>query len=220
MSLFLDILYMFVTSSFSNFIIGLSSEINQAGVDYYNKIIDSLLEIGVEPFVTIFHMDTPLTLHFLGEWTSPSMVDYFVQYADVAFRLFGDRVNSQFATILKANILFLIQVKLWGTINQPAAVCSLLPAAYQSSGDLPELPVGTYEYKCVHQMLLAHAKAYRLYEKKYKPTQKGKVGIVVDFGAGMALNDTVEDLEATHRYNIFRVSDFFISFNANIITIH
>lgn len=167
---------------------GLSSEINQAGVDYYNKIIDSLLEIGVEPFVTIFHMDTPLTLHFLGEWTSPSMVDYFVQYADVAFRLFGDRV------------------KLWGTINEPALFCSLLPASYQSSGDLPELPVGTYEYKCVHQMLLAHAKAYRLYEKKYKPTQKGKVGIVVDFGAGMALNDTVEDLEATHRYNIFHVN--------------
>lgn len=77
-----------------HYVVGLTSGINQAGVDYYNKIIDSLLEIGVEPFVTIFHMDTPLTLHFLGEWTSFSMVDYFVQYADVAFRLFGDRSLS------------------------------------------------------------------------------------------------------------------------------
>lgn len=40
-------------------------------------------------------MDTPLTLYYLGEWTSSSMVDYYVQYAELAFQLFGDRVSSQ-----------------------------------------------------------------------------------------------------------------------------
>lgn len=92
-------------------------------------------------------------------------------------------------------------------MNEPVIFCALLSSKYQSSGDFPELPVGTYEYKCVHHLLLAHAKAYRLYEIKYKPTQNGTVGIVINFGAGMPLNDTDEDLEATDRYNVFQVSD-------------
>lgn len=71
---------------------GFRTEVNQPGVDYYNNLLDALEEAGIEPLVTMFHLDTPLTLTYLGDWTSRKMVDYFLEYADLLFQLFGDRV--------------------------------------------------------------------------------------------------------------------------------
>lgn len=77
------------------YFLGFSNDINQAGVDYYNNLLDELIAAGIEPMVTIYHWDTPLALEHLGTtWTSPYMVDAFVNFADLAFRLFGDRVSG------------------------------------------------------------------------------------------------------------------------------
>lgn len=71
---------------------GFTNEINQAGVDYYNNLINALLEVGIEPLVTLFHWDTPYVFSYLGDWTNPKIVEYFSDFADLAFELFGDRV--------------------------------------------------------------------------------------------------------------------------------
>lgn len=65
-----------------------------AGIDYYNNLIDALLNASITPMVTMNHWDTPQALADVGGWTNDSMVDYFTDYADVLFENFGDRVGS------------------------------------------------------------------------------------------------------------------------------
>jgi len=66
---------------------------NQAGVDFYNSLINSLLDAGIEPMVTLFHWDLPQALQDVGGWENRTTADAFAQYADTCFRLFGDRVG-------------------------------------------------------------------------------------------------------------------------------
>ncbi|XP_050316395.1 myrosinase 1-like [Anthonomus grandis grandis] len=167
---------------------GLNYSINQAGVDYYNNLLDELEAAGIEPLVTIYHWDTPYALDFLGGWTNPKMVDYFVAYADIAFNLFGDRV------------------KLWATINEPKSFCEGIPSVVVNL--FPEMPIGTYEYLCGHHAILAHAKAYRLYKEKYQATQQGRVSLVLDLGYNMGLTNSTVDEDAAERKNLFEFGWF------------
>ena len=73
-------------------------EVNQAGVDYYNRVIDKLLENGIEPYVTLFHWDYPLELYYKGGWLNRESADWFAEYAAVAARCFSDRVKYWFTS--------------------------------------------------------------------------------------------------------------------------
>lgn len=74
---------------------------NQAGVDFYNNFIDALLDIGVEPMITLYHWDLPQGLQDHGGWLNESTTDAFANYADTCFMLFGDRVrNCNFCVLL------------------------------------------------------------------------------------------------------------------------
>lgn len=83
---------------------GTPDNINQEGVDFYNKFIDDLIAAGITPFLTLYHWDLPQALEGdqdeLG-WLVPDIVDQFNDYADFCFKTFGDRV------------------KYWITINEP-----------------------------------------------------------------------------------------------------
>ncbi len=70
-----------------------TGEINQAGVDYYNRIIDYCIEKGVEPWVTIYHWDLPNALELKGGWTNRNIIDWFTAYVTVCAENFGDRVK-------------------------------------------------------------------------------------------------------------------------------
>lgn len=76
----------------------IDAELVFPGIDYYNSLIDALLEAGIEPMVTMNHWDIPQHLEDLGGWTNSSMADYFTAYADVLFKHFGDRVGFIFLT--------------------------------------------------------------------------------------------------------------------------
>ncbi|MDU5108918.1 MAG: glycoside hydrolase family 1 protein [Clostridium sp.] len=71
-------------------------EINQMAVDYYNDLINELISNGIEPFICLFHFDMPWCMQEKGGWESLEVVDKYVEYAEVAFRLFGDRVKKWF----------------------------------------------------------------------------------------------------------------------------
>lgn len=138
---------------------GTTNFVNPYGVNYYNKLINGLLEVGIEPVVTLFHWDTPQSLQDLGGWANDKMIGWFVDYADKAFEIFGDRV------------------KMWTTMNEPANYCGcgynlVFPPYLNSSG--------FGEYFCAHNLIRAHAKAYRLYQRKYKKSQNGKISIALD----------------------------------------
>lgn len=70
------------------------SSVNQAGVDYYNKLIDLLIANGIQPFITIFHWDTPQPLEDEGGWINDQIVDDYVDFASLLFSLYGDRVHD------------------------------------------------------------------------------------------------------------------------------
>ncbi len=70
--------------------------INPEAVDFYNRVIDELIEAGIEPFVNLYHFDMPLALQEKGGWESREVVMHYVAYAKTALKLFGDRVGKWF----------------------------------------------------------------------------------------------------------------------------
>ncbi|AMR32782.1 beta-galactosidase [Mucilaginibacter sp. PAMC 26640] len=68
--------------------------VNQAGIDHYNKVIDYCLQIGVEPWLTVYHWDLPQALEDKGGWTNREIVGWFTNYAIICAEAFGDRVKN------------------------------------------------------------------------------------------------------------------------------
>ncbi len=68
-------------------------EINQAGVDFYNRLIDLSLSLGITPWVTLYHWDLPHALELKGGWLNRDVKDWFADYVAVCVQLFADRVK-------------------------------------------------------------------------------------------------------------------------------
>ncbi|XP_026727765.1 lactase-phlorizin hydrolase-like [Trichoplusia ni] len=136
---------------------GFPNKINEDGVNYYNKLIDGLQAKGIDAMVTIYHWDLPQPLQELGGWTNPLIADWFEDYARVVYKHFGDRV------------------KLWLTINEPIVICD---GSYNSGLAAPGyLSPDIGAYLCNKHVLLAHAKAWRLYDKEFRPKFNGRVSL-------------------------------------------
>ncbi|XP_004527187.1 myrosinase 1 [Ceratitis capitata] len=133
---------------------------NQKAIDYYNMVIDKLLQSNIEPMVTMFHYDMPDILHNFGGFSNNSITGHFVAYADFLYETFGDRVKK------------------WITFNGPYVYCIFSHnfASYPHTIRIP----GVEDYISIDNILKAHALAYRKYKKKYFSSQRGKVGITLD----------------------------------------
>jgi len=70
--------------------------VNPKAVEFYNHVIDGLLENGIEPFFNLYHFDMPMTMQEKGGWLNREVVDQYVFYAKTCFELFGDRVKKWF----------------------------------------------------------------------------------------------------------------------------
>nr|XP_034840218.1 myrosinase 1-like [Maniola hyperantus] len=154
-------------------------KINEAGVQYYNNLIDEMLKYNIEPVITLYHWDLPQKLQDLGGWANPYIVDWFGDYARTVFELFGDRVKS------------------WITINEPYQVCN------QGYGDMAKAPMinssGVGEYICTKNLLLAHARAYHIFDQEFRPKFGGSIFIAYSAQWYEPLNE--DEIEAAAEAN-------------------
>ncbi len=111
-------------------------EVNEAGLAFYDRLVDALVKQGIEPVATMFHFDLPLALHERGGWARRATIDAFERYARVLFDRLGDRV------------------KYWLTVNEQN-VMVIHPGA-MNPGRVPE-PAELYQQS--HNMFLASARA-------------------------------------------------------------
>ncbi|XP_044977412.1 beta-glucosidase 2-like [Hordeum vulgare subsp. vulgare] len=170
--------------------------VNPKGLQYYNNLIDELVNHGIQVHITLYHLDLPHILEDeYGGWLSPRIVEDFTAYADVCFREFGDRVAS-WTTVNEPNIAILASYDI--AIFPPGRCSDPFGATKCSTGDSSVEP-----YIAAHNTLMAHASVVRLYRQKYQPKQKGIVGINIYSYWSYPLTNTTVDLEATQRCKDF-----------------
>ncbi len=80
--------------------------VNPAGLDFYDRLIDGLLNAGIEPWATLYHWDLPQGLDDLGGWTNRDSAGWFADYAVLVARRYGDRVKH-FATFNEFSVFTL-----------------------------------------------------------------------------------------------------------------
>lgn len=69
-------------------------KINDKGIDFYNRLIDFCLDMGIEPWVTLYHWDLPQALQLKGGWTNREILNWFAEYVELCALRFGDRVKN------------------------------------------------------------------------------------------------------------------------------
>ena len=145
------------------------------GFDHYDRLLDALLERGIEPVVTLYHWDLPQALEDEGGWRSRDTVEAFAEFAGACFDAYGDRVDW------------------WLTINEPWIVGLLgylhgLHAPGYSGDVLGEVTV-------FHHLLLAHGRAVQEYRSR---GGRGRIGLAPNLSPHYPASEDPADLEVTH----------------------
>ena len=81
-------------------------EVNEAGLAFYDRLVDGLLAAGIEPWVTLYHWDLPQALEDEGGWANRGTVQAFAEYTDIVTRRLGDRVAQDGLTLVPLSIYF------------------------------------------------------------------------------------------------------------------
>jgi beta-glucosidase len=152
--------------------------VNPAGLDFYDRLVDALLDSGIEPMVTLYHWDLPAALDDRGGWLNPDIAKWFADYASVMFGKLDGRV------------------KLWATLNEPGVVTDggyLHGALAPGHRSRFEAPIAT------HRLLRAHAEAVRA----YRAEGHHRIGIVVNLEPKYPASDHPEDRAAAARADAY-----------------
>ena len=112
--------------------------VNRPGLDYYSRLVDALLEIGIEPVVTLFHWDLPQALEDAGGWLNRDTAARFADYAGTAHAALGDRVPT------------------WITLNEPFVHTTF---GYGWGTHAPGRRLGLGALVAAHHQLLGHGLA-------------------------------------------------------------
>ena len=131
-------------------------KLNRPGLDFYQRLVDALLEAGIRPLITLYHWDLPQALQDRGGWLNRDTARYFADYAAVMFEQLGDRV------------------KLWITVNEPWVAAF---AGHLSGEHAPGLKSWPSALQAAHHLLLAHALARGRFPSG---GEAGKIGITLN----------------------------------------
>lgn len=161
-----------------------TGRVNEAGLAYYDRIIDALLKAGITPYVTLFHWDYPEALYHRGGWLSPDSPEWFAEYTDLIVRRYSDRVTH------------------WITQNEPQCFIGLGHIVGEHAPGL-RLPMGE-ALLAAHRALLAHGRAVQAIRAASK--QPCQVGYAFAAGPTCPASNSPADVEAA-RQATFAVPD-------------
>lgn len=117
---------------------GGTGAVNHAGVDFYSRLVDGLLERGIKPVATLYHWDLPQALENAGGWPVRATADAFAEYAAIMGEALGDRVDT------------------WTSLNEPWCSAYL---GYGQGGHAPGRSDPAAALAAVHHLNLAHGRA-------------------------------------------------------------
>jgi beta-glucosidase len=145
--------------------------INQAGLDFYDRLIDGMLERGLKPFATLYHWDLPSALQDKGGWMNHDIAGWFADYAAVVGKTFGDRLHAT------------------ATINEPWCVSILSHLLGIHAPGYRDLRAAAH---AMHHVLLAHGTAV----DALRANGVKNIGIVTNLEKSEAASDKPEDVAA------------------------
>jgi len=147
--------------------------VNRKGLDFYARLVDGLLERGVQPALTLYHWDLPQALQDAGGWPSRQTADRFAEYADIVAGELGDRV------------------RMWITINEPWVASWV---GYGIGRHAPGIADLTAAAAAHHHLLLAHGEAVTVLRQRLPAG--AQVGISLSMMTIRPASDHPDDIRA------------------------
>ena len=151
--------------------------LNDAGVDFYARLIEALLAKDITPWVTLYHWDLPQVLEDAGGWPERDTAERFAEYAAAVYDRLSDRVAH------------------WTTLNEPW--CSSI-LGYSMGAHAPGVTdPGDVDQAAAHHLLLGHGLAIDAMRGRGTPTRS--FGITLNLSPTDAASDAPEDVDAARR---------------------
>lgn len=155
-----------------------TGRVNQAGLDFYSRLVDELLENGIEPLLTLYHWDLPAALDDRGGWLNRDSASWFTEYAQVLYRALDGRVKK------------------WVTINEPWVVADggyLHGVLAPGHRNRFEAPIAS------HNLMRAHGAAVQA----YRAEGRHEIGLVVNIEPKYPASDALGDAAAVRRAHAY-----------------
>jgi beta-glucosidase len=152
--------------------------INEKGLEFYDKLIDKLLEKNITPWVTLFHWDLPAALQQKGGFANRETIDAFCEYTDIVTRRYGDRVKN------------------WMTFNEPWVFSF---CGHHSGVHAPGVKDLKTTLAVAHNILVAHGKSMPIIRANVPGV---KAGIVNNLAYIESATNKPEDIDAARRWDL------------------
>ncbi len=153
-----------------------SGPVNQKGIDFYNRVIDGLLERGIDPTVTLYHWDLPQALEDAGGWPVRETAERFAEYAGICGEAFGDRVTQ------------------WTTLNEPWCSAYL---GYAIGVHAPGRKDPVDALRATHFLNLAHGLAIQALRSSV--TGNPRYSVTYNLATALPATNSAEDRRAVEK---------------------
>jgi beta-glucosidase len=150
---------------------------NERGLDFYDRLVDGLLERGIQPWLTLYHWDLPQPIEDRGGWLSSEVVDRFAEYAEIVARRLGDRVAA------------------WLTLNEMRTYTLM---GYGTGRHAPGRHGWSNALRAAHHGHLAHAAAVQVLRAE---VPNARIGIAHDLAHLEPGSSSADSAEALIRYD-------------------
>lgn len=147
-----------------------SGLVNARGLDFYDRLVDTLLEYEIEPYLTLYHWDLPQALQDKGGWANRDIIGHFADYATILGKRLGDRVKN------------------WMTLNEPWVSAFL---GNREGIHAPGLTDEKLALQVAHHLLVAHGAAVDALRAN---APQARVGIVLSLSPAESIHNTPEEI--------------------------